>query len=400
MEMDLAKMRFVSVADGSTCVGELCDECIFNGGKYSAFGDSAEYCCFEKTEKCFNHHPNYVFVKRNAQRVVIFSKFCIPFNIPKSNEALLANFKADIISAVKNMQLKNNCILQARYGTVKKLFFDVENVLFYNIGTANFNELAKNGVVFCAVEKQELNKLRKKYNIPNEYEHYYEFSVVAKNREKSFNNLVAEWKNISLKCIGLKPASVWKTFKREKAKIAVYGQIDVKKRDPFAVCLEIEKPKGEKFKVMTAMKPLLDGLICAMQYSNYSDTDLEYFSQKINCEKSLFTDKSTVVFLSSKGNKFLQKYPNNVKWNPVDDLCNYVIIKVKEGVSWNLSGKVYSIIKCPYCGKGKISKLIYGSPAMTDELMEEINAGKAKLAGCVVDGDFSRYYCNWCKKTF
>lgn len=115
--------------------------------------------------------------------------------------------------------------------------------------------------------------------------------------------------------------------------------------------------------------------------------------------KRVFIGDSISV-LGDRQSKFLQAYRGNVKWNPADDLCDYVAIKVQDGSAWNVSAKIYSTLKRPYCGKSKISKLIFGLPAMSDELQKNIDEGKVKLAGCMVGEESSRYYCRWCKKEF
>ncbi|MBE5742518.1 MAG: hypothetical protein E7360_04250 [Clostridiales bacterium] len=400
MEKDLAKLRFVGTSKGTACVGHICDECIFNGGRYSLFGKNPECCCFDETEKCLGHMPNYFFLKKDESNVVLFSKFRVPFDIPKSKKELFNGLKTAIINGIKDMQPKQDCLLQARYGsTEKNSYYDIENILFYNIGTAHFNGLASRDVVFTAVNRNEIVDLRKKFNIPDEYAHYYEYKLVSSGADKKIGGLLADINSVSIKCIGVKPATVWKALREQKEKIGVFDRIETDKSDTFAIVLNIEKPKGVRFNIMTAMKPLLDGLICALHSSEFNEEELAYFSQTLGCEEELFIDNAISV-LGYRKNKFLQEYRGNVKWNPADDLCDYVAINVQDGLTWNVRAKVYSTLKCPYCGKSKLSKLLFGMPIMSDELQKDIEEGKVKLAGCIVGEDNPRYYCRWCKKEF
>ncbi len=400
MEKDLAKLRFVGTSKGTTCVGYICDQCIFNVGKYSAFGKNPECCCFDETEKCLGHTPNYFFLKKDGRNVVLFSKFRVPFDIPKSKKEFFNDLKTAITNGIKDMQPKQDCLLQARYGTTeKKSFYDVENVLFYNMGTAHFNALASSGVVFATVNKNEIVNLRKKFNIPDEYAHYYEYKIIPYCADKKFGDILAEISGVSIKCIGVKPATVWKALREQKEKITIFDRIKTDKRDTFAIVLDIEKPQGARFNIMTAMKPLLDGLICALHSSDFNEKELTEFCKILGCKKELFAFDSSSV-LGNRKSKFLHAIRGNVKWNPADDLCDYVAINVRDGLTWNVSAKIYSTINCPYCGKSKISKLIFGMPAMSDELQKDIAVGKAKLVGCMVGEDNPRYYCRWCKKEF
>lgn len=399
-EEEKAKLRFVGVAKGTSCIGNLCEECIYNSGRYAIFGEKPNICPFEKNNNCIDHKPYYFFKQKDERTVVVFSKFRVPFDLPKSNVEIIKQLKSDLIKEIKNLQPFDNCILQARYGTTeKKSFYDVENVLFYNIGTTHFKPFTKQGVTFSVVDEQEIDKLRKKWKIPVEYTHYYEYQLTATKNENSFTDLLAQFENIPLKCLGLKPANSWKTIKNEESKIQVYDKIDCEKKDTFALVLNIEKPKDVQFNIMTAMKPLLDGLICAFHSSQFSEDELEYFSKILNCKKEILNSASINV-LGERTSRYIQIYRNNVKWNPADDLCNYVYISISNGTSWSLSGKIYSTIKCPKCGKQKLSKLIWGMPSFDEKIAEAEELGKIKFAGCVAGKIKPRYYCRWCKKQF
>ncbi len=399
-EEELKELRFVGTSAGTICVGKICDECIYNSGKFSVFGKQPSACCFDETEKCFDGNPYYIFTARDKNKVSIFSKFRVPFDMPKVGAKERKILKQDIKSAVKNLEALENGILQARYGTTEeKSFYDIENILFYNIGTANFKKSAKNGVTFSKVEKQEMNTLRKKYNIPDEYEHYYEYAITQKHQAQEFPSLLAEWRSISLKCVGLTATTSWKNFKENEKAIQLYDKIDCNEKDTFSLVLEIEKPKNLRFNIMTAMKPLLDGLICAFHSSQFSKNELVYFAQKLNCNEEFLTSER-IEILGERKSKFVQEYRNGVKFNPADDLCDYVFITVKEGESWAISGKIYSSVKCPHCGRRKLGKLVWGMSAFDEEMKKAERAGRIKFAGCDIPENKSRYYCKWCKKEF
>lgn len=400
MTNEKAKLRFVGTAKGTIFVGHICDECIYNRGAFSSFGVNPSNCFFKETEKCLHGSPFYVFIKRDTSSVAVFSKVRVPFDTPKTNKTIIQSLKSDLIKAIAGLQAKSRGVLQARYGTTEKnSFFDVENVLFYNIGTTHFNSLAENGVSFSAISGKEIEVLHKKYNIPCEYTHYYEYSIVSNLKTKNFNTPLATWDNIPLKCLGVKPATVWEAIKKEKTKIQILDEINTDNRDTFAIVLDIEKPKDSRFYIMTAMKPLLDGLICAFHSSSFSEKEIQNFSKILNVPKEYVTD-DTINALGNRKGKFLQDYRNNVKWNPADDLCDYVFIRVKEGEKWTLSGTLYSSVKCPHCGKGNVSQLLWGMPAFSKELLWDLSTGKIKLAGCCVHENHPNYFCRWCKKMF
>ncbi len=398
-EEEKAKSRFVSTAKGTVLVGHICDNCIENNAKYADFREHFLLCPFKEMDKCINHKPYYFFQTKNEQSIIVFSQRRIPFDMPKSGREIIKAFKNDLIKAISSLQAFENCILQARYGTTKKSFYDVENVLFYNIGTTYFKPFAENGVVFSTVEEKEIVDLRKKYNIPDEYAHYYEYRIIEKKKQKEFNSLLAEFKNMPLKCLGSTPATIWGTIRTNESNIEIHNSIDCDFGDTFSIVLEITKPKNVSFNIMTSMKPLLDGLICAFHSSQFTEDELEYLAKTLNYHKGLFSDNS-IDILGERESKYLQKYRNRVKWNPADDLCTYVDIFIKDGNDWSVSGKIYSTVKCPKCGNGKASKLLRGMPDFTEELQKEIETGKIRLAGCVMDDKRTRYYCGFCRNEF
>ena len=85
---------------------------------------------------------------------------------------------------------------------------------------------------------------------------------------------------------------------------------------------------------------------------------------------------------------------------------------VPEGVPFMLDFIVKNTkaqIRCPRCGSMDTARILYGLPAMDDELEEKMRAGKIHLGGCCitseeVDGEYVRTdparFCNACEKKF
>lgn len=55
---------------------------------------------------------------------------------------------------------------------------------------------------------------------------------------------------------------------------------------------------------------------------------------------------------------------------------------------------------CPRCGSKKTAKILYGMPAMSPELQEQLDQGEVVLGGCCITNCDPVYYCNKCKKDF
>lgn len=344
MDPNKALLRFVGSSDGTECIGTLCDICKHHGAKYSSFGEHPDLCPLHSAQTCHNHIPSYFFVKRNASSVVVFARKRVPFELPKTNGDALSELKNDLIQAIKELEWQDNSALCARYGATQtaNTSFDVENVLFYNVGTKHFHSLTKQRIIFEAVPPAEIIAMQKQWAIPDLYSHYYEYTIHPSSTIlPPTGELLAEWNSIPFcKCSGLTPALCWKTVKASAEKFIVYDRIDCEKKDHFSLLLKIEKPSNVNIRIASAMKPLLDGLICAFHSSSFDQHELTYFANKLCCDDALLKSDRLNI-LGNRKCKYIQGYPNNVKWNPADDLCRHVDISITSGNEWKLSGKIF-----------------------------------------------------------
>ena len=80
----------------------------------------------------------------DENNVKIWSVTRLPFE-PKG---WLVDMRQQIRQDLKLLNLKKNTIFSAFYVSSDNSFCDVENVLFYNVGMSNFNNLTKNGLIF------------------------------------------------------------------------------------------------------------------------------------------------------------------------------------------------------------------------------------------------------------
>lgn len=57
-------------------------------------------------------------------------------------------------------------------------------------------------------------------------------------------------------------------------------------------------------------------------------------------------------------------------------------------------------MKCPFCGNTNIARIMYGLPAFSDNLVQELKEGKKVLGGCCISGIDPVYQCNECNNKF
>ncbi|HPS33613.1 MAG TPA: hypothetical protein PKW57_08930 [Anaerolineaceae bacterium] len=55
---------------------------------------------------------------------------------------------------------------------------------------------------------------------------------------------------------------------------------------------------------------------------------------------------------------------------------------------------------CPVCQSKRIAEILWGMPAFSEQLMEDLDEGKVALGGCCVSEDDPVWRCADCRKDF
>lgn len=292
-----------------------------------------------------NLNDNFKIIN-DGSRVLALSKFRIPFDLyllKGHRKENILSFREHLITEIKTLNPKKNEILFGRYGSTDtvNVFYDVENVLFYNIGTAVFKDLVKFGISFSSIEETEIKNILEQYG--SEYSCIYEYSLVSDENSREDNSLIAKWDACDFcKFKGSKPTDYWKAIRNIDSKISVFNSIDCNNGDTFSLDLTVFVPKNTDINIATSMKPFLDGLICAFHGAEKMEHDFSYLIEKVDCDDNWLHNKN----MNLLGNRqYLYKYRENIKWNPADDLCKKVriILKTTDDPTWKLSGKIFKI---------------------------------------------------------
>lgn len=239
----------------------------------------------------------------------------IPFE-PNHDSDDMKN-RAVVRAAAMLLKEDKNKILLAQFGNFsgKKNISDLENILFYNIGTSWFEKACRNGIAFCEMPPSRTHGKN----------FLYRYDMVNADIIANPDTLLAEWSDIPLErfSASLKPTAYFKSFKENWHKIHVVEK--KAKVDRFGMRLHIALPKGKAINIAAAMKPMLDGIICAFHPAK---TDLSSFCEILSCSKEQLCGDEKCI-LSPR--EYLFHYRNSIKWNPEDDLCRSVIITLSKG---------------------------------------------------------------------
>ncbi len=87
---------------------------------------------------------NNYYIAHSKDRVQLWSKERLPFE-PKGWQLKM---KQELRSRLEAMVAPNNTILHALYTSRINQSFDVENILFYNVGSSSFSSICKDKLIF------------------------------------------------------------------------------------------------------------------------------------------------------------------------------------------------------------------------------------------------------------
>lgn len=263
--------------------------------------------------------------------VKIWSKMRLPFEPQGINLQLRETIRQNL----SNLDSSEG-ILYAQFTSQDPGFFDVENILFYNVGTSHFSKVSKKVLAF-----------ERSFQIPTispnkiSYPYYTEYNT--KNSEFKIwkiNNTLAEFSfKIQNLSTSTKPEEIWLAAKQGNVTIFPSSTLSNFGLDVFI---------HSKFPLTltSIVKPLLDGLISSFQINQANDDQIKRFAQNLGVipsqltpllidEKSNLLGISTLVKASSKG----------VCLKPKDDglsLCR-ISQKISNNSQTSITGRLFSL---------------------------------------------------------
>lgn len=257
----------------------------------------------------------------------LHSDIRLPFE-PKGEALAL---KEEIRRNVKLLCPREYNHLNARLITSDNEFFDVENVLFYNVGSGAFSHLRLDEVSFSLVCD----------SISQSNKYIYSYELIAEATTEEISDTILEFSFEMDMTSDMKPLDYWHAI--NQGNVIISKLINPKE---FGLSIVIEIP--EKHRNITSLfKPMIDGLISAFHYQNSVDQDvLNHIA-----EKKHISDEVVLSQFSNKDYTFLgersviSSYRDGIKWNPEDEKCTKVNIRQIKGLnnSIKVSGKAFSV---------------------------------------------------------
>lgn len=279
---------------------------------------------------------------QTEKTVFVESDFYIPFEPKKAslmNRDKIISLRDDLRKNIKRLEVNDGEILFASYSeNDKSRFYDVENMLFYNIGVSAFKECCKKQVAFMGDIEHTCSEDKKHSDIEERY--FYSYQVLSTEDIDSMlhkREVVACWKNFPIDVyIPQFPARYYAAVRKKAADVKIRKVLENK--CPYGISLDVTLPS--KSTAMSIMKPLLDGVICAFhgETEGVEDTLRKLFDDT-SCLLNACTCKLNVL-----GNRtYVSQYrgEGSFKWNPEDERLQFARITLRQGANAMLSGKIY-----------------------------------------------------------
>lgn len=226
--------------------------------------------------------------------------------------------------------------LMASYSGAGVGVSDVENLLFYNIGTASFSHL-------------KANELRMKRTLTSMsssgFQHRYHYCVAeqaALTEPEWKHDLAAYWEDVKTEGFRgeRKPFDFWLPLVNHPEKVHIIHPVLQGYR--FGVEIFLTVPPDEKLNLASIIKPLLDGVICAFHGADATlQKESGNIAERLKIPKELLCQTHCVLGESC----YVNLYRNGVKWAPQDDRCTAARLVIRHGSTseYRFSGKIYML---------------------------------------------------------
>ena len=214
-------------------------------------------------------------------------------------------------SALRRLAPAEEKILLATYRSLDQSFCDAENVLFYNVGAATFESVARTGVRFDRIHiAPPVSPSGRHFKHFHHYRLAEAFSPTAEAPDVSLTFLLNSLTSST------KPHEIW-----WPASDSGPGPVHT---FPGSFEMRVVLRFPSSFRNLTSLiKPLLDGVICAF----HSQPEPDHIAVKRLADRTGLNSQMILERLRSPRThilgprRLLDTYRDFVKWNPADELC-------------------------------------------------------------------------------
>ncbi len=248
-------------------------------------------------------------INSSGHKVELWSNEILQFDSSKNGQK---NLKEALRQSIQCMQSQPFQYLKASFITEENLKkTDVENILFYNVGSGCFNALKLKGIYF----ERLFCKIPQNAN----FKYYQSYELVGRLPDIKGKKICSFYFQLPGLTTDTKPAIIWYYLKK-------YGIIKIFENTPckdnFYIDLQITLQNQKN--ITALMKPLLDAVICA--FHKYNGSQMDCVSDRIRKQLS----KNKITAQQQEIKQFLTKHEilgeadfvfcrdTGLQWSPED----------------------------------------------------------------------------------
>lgn len=233
-----------------------------------------------------------------------------------------------------SLERNSNSCLYAGYSSErdKNTSFDLENILFYNVGIDSFKNLAKSGIIF---ERKIESPAELKVDSKSfKFDHYMKYKVFNSNIDDSNywerNKPLVSWSGAKIESLKttLSLSTVW--LQMSKCKINLCSSYENQSLLGIKINLKVpERYVG--FNFVTILKPLLDGVISS--FHTHNGKNIDEITRRLSIKNCISSEDAKQLLIKSEKDvlgrrELVWLWGDSIQWNPSDDLIYYGEIKI------------------------------------------------------------------------
>jgi hypothetical protein len=284
-----------------------------------------------KEETCECTDATHYLVLSSNNKVEVWSERRLPFE-PKG---WLQSLRTDVRSNLSVINCSKSQVLHAVYISPVKEPCDVDNLLFYNVGTAYFQQKGAGVRLERSFSQVPPQPQGSKVESVQHYQCY-----ISESKEKCFEywlptRTLIQWDSImtadKVEAFNKSKNPVFFWFAVKSGSIQAVSELQ-RVPSAFGIRLKICVPRHIQFSFIDLLKPMLDGAIGA--FHQHDGTNEEFIAKHLASVLDIKThdvifylEEDTCAVLGNRTLFWLRQ--NGLQWNPADDLCVVVELLVE-----------------------------------------------------------------------